>query len=75
MALFNISVLAHLNLPESVRRALVQGAADQGRIATALEAIVTKINEAASEVPPELSAEIAEAAKDAEALKQEQQGA
>ena len=77
MALFNVSVLAHLQLPESVRRAIVQSAAAQERTAAALEAIVAKMNEPDTEVPPALSAEIKEAAAAAAAVEQaqEQQGA
>lgn len=71
MALFNVSVLAHLTLPESVRRAIVQAAVDQGRIAAALEAIVAKMNE--PDVPPALHEEITEAAAEAEALRQAQE--
>jgi hypothetical protein len=72
VALFNVSVLAHLQLPESVRRAIVQSAVSQERIAVALEAIVAKMNEPDPEVDPVLHEEITDAAAEAEALRQAQ---
>lgn len=45
MALFNVSVLSTLNIPRQERETLL-------RIAVALEAIVTKINEPDPEPPP-----------------------
>jgi len=53
VALFNISVQSWLNLPESVRLAIVKTAVDTGRIASALETLVAKIDEA-NEVPAAL---------------------
>ena len=75
MALFNISVQSWLNLPESVRMAIVKTAVDTGRIAAALEAIVAKIDEA-NEVPTALHDVIEETAASADQVKaaQEQQG-
>ena len=75
MALFNISVQSWLNLPESVRLAIVKTAVDTGRIAAALETLVAKIDEA-NEVPAALHDVIEETAASAEQVKaaQEQQG-
>jgi len=75
VALFNISVQSWLNLPESVRLAIVKTAVDTGRIASALETLVAKIDEA-NEVPAALHDVIEETAASAEQVKaaQEQQG-
>jgi len=45
VALFNISVQSWLNLPESVRLAIVKMAVDTGRVAAALETLVAKVDE------------------------------
>jgi hypothetical protein len=73
MSLFGpINVFAQLNLPESVRLAIVKLAVDSGRTAAALEAILAKINEPDAEVPPELHEAIEETAAAAEEVKQAQ---
>jgi len=75
VALFNISVQSWLNLPKSVRLAIVKTAVDTGRIASALETLVAKIDEA-NEVPAALHDVIEETAASADQVKaaQEQQG-
>lgn len=82
MALFNVSVLATLSLPEWLRRAFPKFGSDLARLADAserqaatLEAILLKINEPDA-VPPALHDAIEETAASAEQVQQaqEQQG-
>ena len=62
MALFNISVQSWLNLPESVRLAIVKTAVDTGRIATALETLVAKVDEPDPDQQPAVDALVAKLA-------------
>jgi len=62
VALFNISVQSWLNLPESVRLAIVKTAVDTGRIATALETLVAKVDEPDPDQQPAVDALVAKLA-------------